>query len=77
MITTDGKGNATLNAKLDLEEWELVIGLLHDEIVTNKIESKLQYHLKEITKGRFDWHQGHAKYLEGIYEKLVGKKWEL
>jgi hypothetical protein len=77
MIKTDGKGNATVTAKLDLEEIELVIGLLRDEIVKNKIESKFDYLSKRIEKGRYDWHQGHAEYLEGIYEKLVGKKWKL
>lgn len=64
-----------INADLDAFETEALFDILHHEIVKHKIESKLSFLNKEIGKSHLQWHQGHAKFLEGMAYKLSGGKY--
>ncbi len=52
---------------------ETLSSMFHNEILENTVIVKLQYLRKEISKSQLEWHLGHAKYLEGIRDKIFGK----
>ena len=65
-----------IEADLDSFETEALFDILHHEIIKHSTEAKIQYLCKEISTDRLKWHQGHARFLEGIKSKLLAKHYE-
>ena len=59
-----------VHARLDEFETEALAGILHEEIVGHRDESKVEHACGRITDAELRWHLAHAEFLQGVISKL-------